>query len=486
MGIQLTGAITHRRGSGNASATWLNAAGAVDSAIQTFSKSNYDLKNGAVNVYAKHSISKQQDISINLDWLDYDINNGQTFSNQLLAAGGYTDASVGDVPARIKIFSAKADHVLRIGKELQMESGVKIANTQTDNMARYQYFDGSNWQEDLGKSNHFLYNEKINALYSSLQKKNNSWSYQAGLRYENTRYTANQLGNNTRKDSSFNRQYAAFFPSGFVSLAADSNHTLSLTVSRRIDRPAFQKLNPFVFIINKYTHQQGNPFFRPQFSWNIEAGHQYKQVLTTTLSYSIIKDYFSQLFLTDSSSLTGSNDILIYAEGNVGRAYNLGLSMAAQLNLYKCWSLSAQGIFNYKKLNGYVWNNYNADIRQFTISMNNQFRIGKTYIAELSGFYTGRARNDLQEILYPNSQVLIGLARPVLKKKGTVKISMRDIFYTLGMEGVTDFQSASEYFILRRDSRVFNLSFVYRFGKSIKTIKRNSGGAEDEIERVGS
>ena len=208
--------------------------------------------------------------------------------------------------------------------------------------------------------------------------------------------------------------------------------------------------------------------------------HQYKQYLTTTLSYSIIKDYFSQLFLRDS------NQILIYAEGNVGSANNLGLSMATQLTPFKWWSLSAQGLFNYKKLNGYVWNNYSSDISQFNVSMNNQFKIGKVYTAELSGFYTGRARNDLQELLYPNSQVLIGLARPVLKKKGTLKLSMRDIFHTLGMEGVTDFQLASEYFLLRRDSRVINVSFVYRFGKPLKAVKRSTGGAADEMQRAGS
>jgi hypothetical protein len=428
----------------------------------------------------KQRINKLQDLSLDIDWLGYEINNDQIFYNRLVSAGGYNDASEGHLPAAIKIFSAKADYVFRFKKDQQLEAGIKTAHTRTDNLASYQYFDGNDWQADYGKSNHFLYDEKINALYSSLHQKSGNWSYQAGLRYENTRYTANQLGNIINKDSAFDKQYAALFPSGYISFAADSNHTLTFTGSRRIERPAFQKLNPFIFIINKYTHQQGNPFFRPQYSWNMELSHQYKQYLTTTISYSIIKDYFSQLFLS------AGRDILIYAEGNVGRAYNLGLSMATQLNPRKWWSLTAQGIFNYKRLNGYVWNNYRSEIRQFNISMNNQFKINKTYTAELSGFYTGRARNDLQELLYPNSQVVIGLARPVLKQKGTLKLSMRDIFYTLGMEGVTDFQSASEYFLLRRDSRVVNISVVYRFGKPIKPVKRNTGGAADEMQRAGS
>ena len=136
-------------------------------------------------------------------------------------------------------------------------------------------------------------------------------------------------------------------------------------------------------------------------------------------------------------------------------------------------------------MRGYVWNDYRSDIKQFHFSMNNQFRIGKTYTAELSGFYTGRSRNDLQELLYPNSQLVIAAARPVLKKKGTLKISFRDLFHRNGMEGLTDFDKAEEYFILRRDTRVVTVAFTYRFGKAFKTVKRNNGSASDEMNRVG-
>jgi len=79
-----------------------------------------------------------------------------------------------------------------------------------------------------------------------------------------------------------------------------------------------------------------------------------------------------------------------------------------------------------------------------------------------------------------------GIARPVLKKKATLKLSMRDIFFTQTMEGLTQFQSAQEYFIIHRDSRVVNLAFTWRFGKALKQIKHSSGGAGDEMERVGN
>ncbi|MFT3979400.1 MAG: TonB-dependent receptor [Ferruginibacter sp.] len=479
-GITLTGGITDRSGNNKATATWMNADRQVDSAISTRSNTGYNLKNGNITAYVKHSFSKKKELSVDADWLNYDIVNDQLFTNEGQIPVYYYEASKGDLPAKLKILSAKADYVWKFGKESQVDLGLKTANTKTDNLAIYSFQAGAaGWQDDPGKTNHFLYDENIHAAYGSVQQKFSRWSYQAGLRVENTRYTATQLGHGIRPDSSFDNDYASLFPSGFISFDADSNHSFTITASRRLDRPPFQKLNPFTFTINKYTYEKGNPYTRPQFSWNIELSHLYKQKITTTLSYSFIKDYYSQIFYRDS------NNIMVYSTGNVGRAYNIGASVGAQLSPTKWWFFTAQLLYNYKKLVGYVWNDYASDVHQLNYSMNNQFRIGKVYTAELSGFYTGRARNDLQEILYPISQVVIAASRPVLKKKGTLKFSFRDIFHKNGMEGLSDFENSNEYFWVKRDSRVATLSFTYRFGKPFKTIRRNSGSATDEMNRVG-
>jgi len=480
LGIALTGIAVSRKGTGDASASWKNASGATDSSIRTYSATAAKFRNGAVNLNAKHSFSKTQDISFDIDLLKYNIDNEQHFTNKLQATGGYTEGSQGNLPSTISIFSAKADHVLQFGKNAKLESGYKTSAINTDNIAAYQLFDGIQWKEDLGKSNHFLYKENIHALYTSFEQKLTGFTFQAGVRYENTHYDAHQLGNSARKDSAFSKNYSGFFPSGYLSYQADSSHTFTFTAGRRIDRPAFQRLNPFVTIINKYTYERGNPFFRPQYSWNMELSHQFKQLLTTTLSYSIIKDYFSQLFLSEGS------DILVYTNGNVGKMYNLGVSVAVQATPFRWWSFSGQAIYNHKELKGYQNVNYASDVSQLNMSMNNQFRFSPVYTAELSGFYTTRARNDLQEILLPTGQLSVGVSRPVLQKKGTIKLSARDIFFTQAMEGYTDFPGAEEYFILRRDSRVFNLAFTWRFGKPLKTARRVSGSAGDEIQRVGS
>ena len=337
------------------------------------------------------------------------------------------------------------------------------------------------WKEDLGKTNHFLYTENIHALYSNLEKKADRWTLQAGLRYELTNYKANQLGNSLQKDSAFSRDYNSLFPSASVNFEADSMHQFMLSAGRRIDRPAFQKLNPFLFIINKYTYQQGNSLIRPQYTWNMEFSHVFKNMITTTVGYSITKDYFSQLFLSNSDGT------VIYTEGNFSRMRNVSVQLSANASPLSWWSFNAQGTFNHKRIEGVLWEKYIASIGQANFSINNQFKFKKNWSTELSGFYITKSQNDIQEVLEPNGQVAVGVAKQVLKNKATIRLTLRDIFYTQNMTGFTEFKQATEYFKLKRDTRVCTIGFVYRFGKSFKSaVKRSGGGARDEIERVGA
>jgi len=479
-GLTLTGTAVNREGMGNATATWLSPQLVQDSAITTNSNSDFNLKNGSINVYGRHNINKVQDIGFDIDYLRYGISNDQNFQNIRTGAISYNQGSRGDIPSQLEIFSAKADYILQLGKSAKFEAGLKSSSINTDNTANYQLFNGTNWAEDLKKSNHFLYQENINSVYSSIEQKINRLSYQAGLRYENTNYTGNQLGNASQPGSKFSKHYQNLFPSGYITYELDSANSLSFTTGRRIDRPAYQKLNPFVFIINKYTYQRGNPFFLPQHTWNFELSHSYKQYITTAISYSSIKNYFSQLFLSEG------NDILVYTEGNVGQMHNLGLYVTLQVAPFKWWSLTAQSNFNYKKLSGYQNVDYKSSVKQLHTTMNNQFRINPTLNAEISGFYTTQARNDLQELLSPTGQVSAGIVKTILKGKGSLRLTARDIFYTQSMEGITDFPGANEYFILWRDTQIVNIGFNYRFGKPLKAAKRSAGGAADEINRAGT
>ncbi|HEY4336343.1 MAG TPA: TonB-dependent receptor family protein [Puia sp.] len=478
IGMALTGTGVQRKGNNTAHANWLEPDGTVDSSILTKSRPVNKFQNGAINLNARQHLSKSADLSADLDYLHYTTEGKQDFDNQRTGPAGYDEVFRSNIPTTIDILSGKLDATIKVSGEATLQAGMKSSSSHTDNAATYQNLENQQWVKDETRSNHFIYRENIQAAYSSIEGKYRRLRYQGGLRYEYTSYTAHQFGNSQQGDSTVSRNYGSLFPSGYLSYKLDSLNSLMFTAGRRTDRPGFQSLNPFLYIINKYTYQTGNPYLLPQYTWNFELSHQYGELLSTGVSYSRISNYFSQIFLSDASKT-----ILYYTQGNVGQVYNLGLSATLSLNPVNWWSLQLTAVFNHKQLKGFDGNNYATTISQLNVNVNNQFIFGKGYAGELSGFYTTRSRQDIQELLYPAGQVAIGMSKAVLKKKGTLKLSCRDIFYTGAMEGLTSFPDATEYFKLKRDSRVVSLAFTYRFGKAYK-VSRHVDGAGEEKERV--
>jgi len=477
LGLNLNGTLLRRSSFGNNTAEW-GAGGSADSLIQTTSESITDWKQGGLNLSFRHSFTPDRELGADLDLLAYRTEGSQYFENSLIFPNTYTEATRAGLPANIDIRAGRIDYRSN-GKTLQWEAGLKSSRTQTDNAALYEVQQNGSWEKDDNRTNHFLYDEQIHAVYASAQGKKDRWSAQGGLRYEYTHYKARQLGNDTRPDSSFSRSYASLFPNAQLSYDLLKGSSLTLMAGRRIDRPAFQKLNPFVYVINKYTYQQGNPYYKPQYTWNLELQHSYRNKLVTGLSYSITDDYFSQVFFSDTSG------VVIYTEGNLGRREVWGLSLGINLAPLSWWSFTANINLNHKKMDGQLWRDYEASITQVQWSSAHQFRIGAGWSGELSGFYNGRSQNDLQEVLYPTGQVSVGLSKSIWKEKATLRLAFRDIFYTQAMEGLTYFENTDEYFKLTRDSRVGSISFSYRFGKVFKAARRSDGSAGEEMKRVG-
>ncbi len=480
VGLVLSTTLFMRNSTGNNVATWMDAEGKTDSTILTDTKQKEKLRNGAININAKHSFNNNQELAVDIDALGYRISNEQAFSNRLDEVNGYTEYIQGFIPSKINILTAKADYTHRFSKGLKLEAGWKSSHVKTNNKGEYFYRNTGGWEPDYGKTNHFLYKENIHAIYANAERPFEKWTLQAGLRYENTSYDANQLGNSMRKDSSFSRNYDGLFPSATVSIQADSLNSFTISAGRRIDRPPFHVLNPFVFVINKYTYQSGNPFYRPQYTWNTEFTHSFKNVLTTSLSYSITNDYFSQIFTADTTG------IITYTEGNLDRMENFGISVSAQVSPASWWSITGQVNLNHKRIKGYVWENLEASLTQMNFNINNQFNFDKGWSAEISGFMQTKEQ-ELQEITDPTGQLIAGVSKQVFHNKGTLRFLVRDIFYTQAMQGNTIFKQATEYFKIQRDSRAASIAFTYRFGKSTRqATRRNTGGAEDEMKRVNT
>jgi iron complex outermembrane receptor protein len=482
--LVFTGGIFTKHAKNFSAIDWMGPDYVIDSTINTFGKNNTNFKRGGVNINAKHKIGEGSDVSVDLDYVRFVINNDQNYQTQLATPGSSISATSGNIPSRLNILAMKIDYSKRF-KEMLLETGLKTAINKTDNLAEYYYSDNNNWFPDLSRSNHYLYDETINAAYASVDKEKNKWHWQAGLRYELTAYKAHQLGNAVVKESSFKKDYGSLFPTAFASYEADSNNTVTFRLGRRIDRPPFQNLNPFLTTLNKYTYEAGNPFIKPQYTWNFAVAHTYKQMLTTEISYSSLRDYFSQIFIIDSNSSNVNKNIIIYTRGNVGTFRNFGISETYQQSITKWWSLTAMAVFNHKIIEGVVWAPMKAEVSQLNISLNNQFRLKKGWGFEGSGYYQTRSQIDLQEWLKPQGELNLGVSKQIMKNKGSLKLNVRDLTYFQNYSGVSTFQNAHEPFVVKWDSRVVRLSFSWRFGKTMKTVSRSEGSAADEINRAG-
>ncbi len=482
VGIVGSGFISPRRFDAESTGMLQDANGVTDSTAKTVSTTKDKWKNGSVNLNLRHQINTTDDFGADLDYVQYNADNTQMFDNRIFYPDGttvYDDKLKGLLPSTIKIYSAKADYTRNFKSGLKFEAGLKSSLVKTDNLADYYIDNGAGWQNDYGKTNHFLYEENINAAYVNGNKKVGKFNLQTGLRFENTNYKGHQLGNPTKDDSSFRRDYNSLFPTVYVSYEADSNNTFTINTGRRIDRPAYQQLNPFLFFINKFTYAAGNPFLQPQYTTSFEVSHSYKGKYNTSLSYTRTKQFFTQIFRP-------VDEVTILTDGNLGEAQNFGFSFNTQLQPASWWNVSSSLNVNYRVVDGIAYGNkIETEAFNGQLNVNNQFNFKKGWGAELSGWYNSR-NVDGQFDIKPFGQVSIGLSKQVLKGKGSIKMNVRDLFRTQIIDGHIKYGNVDEHFVQSRDSRVFNMTFTYRFGKQFKDAprKKSEGGASEEQNRV--
>jgi hypothetical protein len=272
----------------------------------------------------------------------------------------------------------------------------------------------------------------------------------------------------------------------FISYNASKDNQFGLSVGRRIDRPAYEDLNPFIFFVDKYTYQAGNPFLLPQYTNNIELSHTFKGFLTTTINYNHTADAMITTFTQGDSAKGFSRYATIVSNGNLGKVDRAGIAVNARFNPFSWWNSMVFANLNYGRFNGQAGGtNLQVDASSFTLNMNNQFSFAKIWNAELSGFYRSK-RRESQLVLMPMGQISAGIGRQILKGKGSLKLNVRDIFLTNRANIDIHYQQTETQTKILKDSRVATVTFTFRFGKPIKDDhqKRKVGGADDEKNRV--
>lgn len=440
------------------------------------SRSNYS---GGIS-YRQQLNKKDDEFSMDADYSYFSRSNTQTNNNYLFDSANTPVGSPyllrGNNPSRIDVYSAKFDLVKTDNHQFRWETGAKMSYVNTSNRSDYERYAGSNWVRDA-RSNHFNYAEKIIATYLSVKKTAGNWSITAGARLEHTMADGVQLQNS----QSFSKRYTNLFPSVSVAKKLANNQTLLLSYNRRIERPNYQDLNPFQFILNQFTFQQGNPLLSPQFTHAVEAGWS-KGNMTAKYYFSQITDLISDNIYQDTVL-----KLSFQQKDNVASKSIHGISMNLSTRVWNKLSVSFYTNIFYNRLQGNIdQETFRVENVSGSANVTAQIQLPGSWSLDLAAAY--QHRNYLSALLFDkgSANLTVGVGKQLFSNTWNLRLIIRDpflwqrVYYTSYYKGVD--------FSIRQltDSRQISFSLSYRFGKdSNRSAARKRSAAEEQM-RAGA
>jgi outer membrane receptor protein involved in Fe transport len=488
VGFVLTGALTEAHNANPVYSKQADGAGQIDSNIIANNYTQSRFLNGGINLNYSHQFDRKgRSLTFDLDYLRYDSGRDQTFYNTSYNSAGAVGSiqNIADnLPTGINIYTAKTDYTQPVKGKGKIEAGLKTGYVSTDNAANYYNVVSNVNVVDNNRTNRFLYNENINAAYFSYDNEFKRFAVKAGLRAENTNVKAHQLGNAFGSDSSFTQQYLSLFPTAYLLYKLDTAgaHTLKLSYGRRISRPNYQDLNPFVTILDKYSAFEGNPFLKPQYSTEYELAYAYKSVFVVTVEYNPIRDYQVELDYMAAGGIFTATSANLPLRNHWGVTANIALSPA------KRWNFNYYNEVMYNAYSGQVGNiKLSSSSVYYYLNCTNQFNLSRGWNVEMNTFYLTPSR-DAQFTHRYREQTNVGISKKILNNKATVKLSARDIFVDNFSAGnITNVPNAAITYHNNNGNRSVTLGFTYNFGSNKDNPKRrDTGGAASEAGRVGN
>jgi iron complex outermembrane receptor protein len=457
-------------------------------------ESHNDMKrtNLNFNLNYRYAMTGGSELNVDADYGIFNLRSNQFQPNYYFDETGTTELYRNVyrmiAPTNIDLYSVKVDYEKNFLKG-RLGLGGKVGFVNTDNdFRRYDVFGNTEvLNNDL--SNRFEYKENINAVYANYNRGFKGFMVQLGLRVENTdskgystgkQWNANE-GVYKDYDSTIHRNYTDLFPSAAITFNKNPMSQFGFTYSRRIDRPAYQDLNPFEFRLNDYAYMKGNTQLRPQYTNSVGFTHTYKYRLTTALNYSHVKDIFTQLPDTIDNSKAFMTKKNLASQDIV----SLNVSYPFQYKWYTFFANVNAYYSMYKADFGGGDRKVNQDVFAMTYYMQNSFNLGKSWTAEVSGFYS--SPSIWQGVFRSKAMYGIdgGLQKGLFKGKGNLKLSVSDIFRTMRWAGESRFTGTYGNASGRWESRQFKINFSYRFGNmQVKAARQRKTGIDDESKRA--
>jgi len=307
----------------------------IDSLVKANNPSKNKANQQAYNLNYKLAIDTLgKEFSADLDYAKYQSDIQTTYNNDFFLADGTVQKAPSifrnATPSSVKIWAAKADYTHPFSDKTKLALGLKSSKVSTANNFSFEKLLNNDWQNDVNRSNKFNYTENINAGYVTISHDFGAISIEVGLRAEQTRSKANAIND----QKTVKRSYFDLFPNISITQSLSAAHKLGLAYNRRIDRPDYKSLNPFVYFVDLYTFSQGNPFLNAQYTNSFSLTYNYDDKLNVVAGYSLTKDLITDVFLADETAKT-----LYVTTQNLGRQYTYDLTLSAPTTIAKFWTM---------------------------------------------------------------------------------------------------------------------------------------------------
>ena len=431
-----------------------------------YAKNEYYMQKGnryGANLY--YISNPKEDVKYTVDanyaWFDGGSGNLQPNTYKLPNGKVLNDYLYKSVNGRnIHIFALSYNQQHKLGNGV-FKSGIKFSNVNADNM--YKFFEIKNNNEiiDRTQSNDFTYKERILAAYMLYSYPlSDNLNTEVGIRGEQTwsegnLYTVDGINNKENE-----RSYFDIFPSVNLNYKIGEEHSLSLGYGSRIDRPAYQDLNPFEYLLDELSYWKGNPFLKPQKTHVVSASYNYKKTYID-VSYSYMKDYKAQI--TDTLSINK----VVMSPMNIGKQQQVSLTLNQVVSFVKWWDMNFNLVAYYTNRDMAFDTNRRFEKDGFAgiITLMNTFRLPWKIQMELNGAFVTRRLGDSNERMEPTGYMDLALGRSFLKKRLSVNISFTDMFWTNNWDNYRTFGDFQLWNWGKGESRQIKINISYHFGK---------------------
>ncbi len=353
-------------------------------------------------------------------------------------------------------YTFNIDYTKPFKNKITLETGAQyvINNVSND----YEVRDDINgeWIPDANLTNLFEYEQKVLGVYTTGSYESDKWGVKLGLRVENTDLKTLLVNTNETNQ----RYFTNFFPTIHTSYKVTEAFSLQAGYSRRIFRPRLWNLNPFFNIRNNFSIWTGNPDLLPIFTDSYELSSIFiadKISMNASLFYRYTTDVVERIS-------TFENNVNTVMPLNIGTKKSTGIEFNIKYTPTKKITFNSDFNFNYFKRQGELdATSFDFNAGQWSSKITSKFKLPFSIDFEITGHYQSRVQS-VQTRYAQNIFADLGIRKKVMKGKGVINFSIRDIFASRIREGET---TQDDFYIYsrRQRGRFITLGFSLGFGK---------------------